>query len=143
MNNTSTGISVYDGATFRDANIEINTNNSLAIALSEWSGVERNDLNIINSTLSITTGAKSTNAIWTENGGISIDNSNVTITANSSSYPAMWSLYDIAIINGSDVKASVGDSNVLYTPGEIRIEKSIVTATGEVSSAPGALCKFH
>ena len=136
LNNTSTGISVYDGATFRDANIEINTNNSLAIALSEWSGVERNDLNIINSTLSITTGAKSANAIWTENGGISIDNSNVTITANSSSYPAMWSLYDIAIINGSDVKASVGDSNVLYTPGEIRIEKSIVTATGEVSSAP-------
>ena len=60
-----------------------------------------------------------------ENGGISIDNSNVTITANSSSYPAMWSLYDIAIINGSDVKASVGDSNVLYTPGEIRIENPL------------------
>ena len=138
LNGNAAGISTYGNVTIENGNVEINSEKNIAIALQDSRDPNQSNTNlhIIDSTVSATTNGTSTNAFYTQKGGIQIDRSNVTVKAGSSSYPALWALTSIEITEDSDVTASGGTGNVFYTQGEIKIDGSVVSADGKNADSP-------
>ena len=136
--NNTVGISTFDDVTINGANVEINSDDQVAIAVQTQNDPNQGDidLNIINSTVTATTNSSAANVFWTQKGGIKINNSDVTVNAASSSYPTLWAATDIEIMGGSDVTATTGYGNALFSLGGIKIDGSAVAANGETSYNP-------
>lgn len=135
---STVGISTYDDVTIENATVHINSASNLAIAVQTRYDPNQDsiDLNILNSTVTASTGGGATNVFWTAAGGIRIDHSNVTANAEASVNPTLWAANSIEITGGSDVTATTGEGNVFFAQNAVKIDSSVVKAEGITSDSP-------
>lgn len=135
---STVGISTYDDVTIENATVHINSASNQAIAVQTQRDPNQDsiDLNILNSTVTASTGGGAANAFWIQAGDIWIDHSNVTANAEASVNPTLWAANSIEITGGSDVTATTGEGNVFFAQNAVKIDSSVVKAEGFTSDSP-------